>query len=88
MKLTEQDYLITIHEADLNPDAEKILEGLVAEHFAMIRHMKETPLYDILEYEQRLIEPMRILVYDNEKLKKEVNKLRKQLGKIEKYKEA
>ena len=88
MKLPEQDYLVTIHEADLNPDSAKKLKALVEEHFAMIDHMKRTPLYDILEYEQRLIEPMRILVYDNEKLKKEVNKLRKQLGKIEKYKEA
>ena len=87
MKLTEQDYLATIHEANLNPDAEKILEGLVAKHFDMIRHMKETPLYDIFQYEQRLVEPMKILAYDNERLKKEVNKLRKQLGKIEKYKE-
>lgn len=87
MKLTEQDYLVTIHEAELNPNVEKILENLVAEHFAMLRHMKETPLYDIFEYEKRLVEPMKILAYDNENLKKEVNKLRKQLGKIEKYKE-
>ena len=87
MKLTEQDYLVTIREADLNPSTEKILENLVAEHFAMLRHMKETPLYDIFEYEKRLVEPMKILAYDNEKLKKEINTLRKQLGKIAKYKE-
>ena len=51
--------------------------------------MKETSLYDVYMYEERImknsIEPMEILAYDNEKLKKEVNELRKQLGLSKKY---
>ena len=56
-------------------------------HFAMINHMKKTSLYDVFEYEEKLVEPMEILVYDNEKLKKEVNDLRKQLGLSKKYRD-
>ena len=57
----------------------------------MMEHMKKTSLYDVYQYEERVtrntVEPMRVLAYDNQRLKKEVNKLRKQLGLIEKYKE-
>ena len=86
-----QNCLYTIQDANSNPDAAKLLESLVKKHFALLGHLAETSLYDVLEYEKRFanscIEPMRILAWDNEKLKKEVNKLRRELGKIEKYKE-
>ena len=52
----------------------------------MIEHLKETSLYGVLEYESKLVQPMEILVYENEKLRKEVNDLRKQLGLSKKYK--
>lgn len=91
MKATEQECLDAIDRVHYDSDAEKLLKMLVKEHFSMIAHMKETSLYDVYEYEDRLakncIEPMRMLAFDNERLKKEVNKLRRQLGKIEKYKE-
>ena len=91
MLASKQDCLDAIQTAHCNPESAKMLETLVGEYFSLIEHMKETSLYDVLEYEKRFansyIEPMRIMAFDNERLKKEVNKLRRQLGKIEKYKE-
>ena len=49
--------------------------------------MKKISLWDVFEYEKRLLDPMSILAHENQSLKKEVNDLRKQLGKIPKYKE-
>lgn len=68
----------------------KALHELVNKHFDMLEHLEETSLLDVLEYEKRankaLIEPLRILTFENESLKKEVNKLRKEKNKSEKYK--
>lgn len=87
MKTYENDYITALIKAYVDPESFKMVESLIKEHFAMIRHMKETSLYDIYEYEKRLTQPMEILVYDNEKLKREVNDLRKQLGLGKKYKD-
>ena len=80
MKVYESDYMIALAKVHNDAEAYQMIESLIKNHFAMIEHMKKTSLYDIFEYEKRLVEPMEILVYDNEKLKKEVNKLRQQLG--------
>lgn len=91
MTLDKDDYLMALAKAHDDPDSYKRVESLVEKHFELMRHLNETSLYDVLEYEKRItngtIEPMKILVYDNERLKKEVNKLRRELGKTQKYKE-
>lgn len=91
MKATKQDCLDALLDAHYNPHSMKLLTELIGEHFSLIEHMKETSLFDVLEYEKKFaatcVEPMRILALDNERLKKEINKLRRKLGKIEKYKE-
>ncbi len=91
MKATKQEYLDALLDAHYNPYSMKLLTELIGEYFALIEHMKETSLFDVLEYEKKFaatcVEPMKILAWDNEKLKKDVNKLRRKLGKDEKYKE-
>lgn len=87
MKAYENDYVIALEKAHEDAESFKMIESLIKEHFAMIRHMKETSLYDVYMYEERLVQPIEILAYDNEKLKKEVNDLRKQLGLGKKYKD-
>lgn len=87
MKAYKDDYMIALSKAHEDTKAFQMVESLINNHFAMINHMKKTSLYDVFEYEEKLVEPMEILVYDNEKLKKEVNDLRKQLGLIKKYKD-
>lgn len=91
MIASKDDCLMALAKAHKDPDSSKLVEALIEEYFAMMRHLKETSLYDVLEYEERFVktslEPMRILEHDNERLKKEVNALRRELGKIEKYKE-
>ena len=87
MKVYENDYIIALEKVHEDAEAFKLIESLIKEHFAMIRHMKETSLYDVYMYEERLVQPIEILAYDNAKLKKEVNDLRKQLGLIKKYKD-
>lgn len=51
--------------------------------------MKETSLWDVYNYETEylnsLIEPTRILSFENKQLKKEVNELRKKLRLVKKY---
>lgn len=58
----------------------------LTEYFGMIRHLKKTPLWDIFEYEKKLEQPLDLLVYENNHLKEEINKLHKRLGIKEKYK--
>lgn len=91
MSVDKDDYLMALAKVHKDPDAYILIESLINEHCTLMKHLKETSLYDVLEYERRItngtLEPMRIIAYDNERLKKEVNKLRRQLGKIEKYKE-
>lgn len=87
---TEKEYLDAIRLAPYDSASVKLLESLVKRHFRMIQHMKETSLWDIYEYENRVassaLEPMQYLAFENERMKKEINKLRKQLGMCEKYK--
>ena len=91
MILDKDDYLIALAKAHDDPESYQIVESLIEKYFELMKHLKETSLHDVLEYEKRItngtIEPMKILVYDNERLKKEVNKLRRELGKTQKYKE-
>lgn len=87
MKACEGDYMIALAKAHEDEKAYQMVESFIKKHFAMIEHMKKTSLYDVYEYESRLAQPIEILAYDNEKLKKEVNDLRKQLGLGKKYKD-
>jgi regulator of replication initiation timing len=87
MTINRDDYLLALTKAHEDPEAYRLIESLIDEHFTMIEHMKRTRLFDVYVYEKQLAQPLEILVYDNEKLKKEVNKLRQQLGKIQKYKD-
>lgn len=84
------DYLVALDNAHIDPDSRKIIEELINEHLGMIKHMEHTSLWDVYEYEElltkRLLEPLDYAHFDNKRLKKEVNKLRLQLGMIEKYK--
>ena len=86
---SQMNYLIALDNANVDPNSRKIIVGLIDKHFRMIRHMKETSLWDIYEYENRVassaLEPMQYLAFENNQMKKEINKLRKQLGMIEKY---
>lgn len=91
MKTDKIDYMMALAKAYKDEEAYHMIESLINDHFAMLEHMEKTSLYDVYMYEEKItkntLEPMEILVYENEKLKKEVNELRRQLGKIEKYKE-
>ena len=88
--LTKHDYLIALDNTDKDPESRKIIEKLIYEHIGMIRHMKATSLWDVYEYEdlltKKLVEPMQMVTYDNKKMRKEINELRKKLGMCEKYK--
>ena len=91
MEPTKNDYLRALHDVPYDPEARKMLEDLIDEHLKMLNHMKKTSLWNVYQYEEQLTKyttnSLEILMYDNEKLKKEVNTLRKQLGLVEKYKE-
>lgn len=91
MKRTKNEYIAALQELHGNHESKAFLSGLIEKHFTLIEHMKMTSLFDVLVYEERVtkacMEPMSILKFENERLKKEVNKLRKQLGLIEKYRE-
>lgn len=88
-KLYEDDYINALKKAHEDESAFQIIETFIKNHFALIEHMKETSLYDVYMYEERItknsVEPMEIIVYENEKLKKEVNFLREQLKLCKKY---
>lgn len=81
------EYLDALDKVHEDSESRKIIEDLIGRHISMIKHMKETPLWDIYEYERKLVEPMRMFVLENQDLKKEINQLRKKLGMCEKYKE-
>lgn len=90
MEFEKEKYLHALRTSYKNAESYNMVESLIDSYFLMIRHMKETSLFDVLKYEERVtnasLEPMRILAYENEDLKREVNKLRKELGLCEKYK--
>lgn len=84
---TWSEYIDALDKASEDPECRKVIEELIGAYIGLIAHMKDTPLWDIYEYERKLVEPMKIFAYENNKLKKEVNELRRKLGMIEKYKE-
>lgn len=81
------EYLDALDKSNEDPESRKIIEDLIYGHLDMVKHMKNTPLWDIFMYEKRLLEPVKIIASDNADLKKEINQLRKKLGMCEKYKE-
>lgn len=66
-----------------------LLKQSVEDYTRLIKHMKKTSLWDVYNYETEylnsLIEPTRILSFENKQLKKEVNELRKKLRLVKKY---
>ena len=88
-QLTKDECLMALAKAYQKKDEESyhLVWKVILEHFSMLEHMRETSLYDVFEYEKRLAGPLEIFAYENARLKKEVNQLRRELGKIEKYKE-
>lgn len=90
MKYTQFDCFKALNKISEDAGARNIIETLINDHFAMIDHMKKTSLYDVYMYEQRVTkgmsDPMRILAFENNEMKKEINSLRKKLGMCEKYK--
>ena len=76
----------TIHEDDrLAVDCKKIVKDVLEDYFNMEGRLKNTRLWDVLEYEHKLEAPISILTLDNERLKRENNKLLKKLKQEEKY---
>ena len=90
IKANKQECLDALLEVHEKKESYELIETLIHDYFAMIDHMKTTSLYDVFMYEETVVkgslEPLKILTFENENLKKEVNKLRKQLGLSEKFK--
>lgn len=89
MKLEQYEVeaiLEKLHGSKSDIDA---IQDLIDAYFGLLKRLKETSLYDVLVYEDNLTKTTtafsKIMVEENYELKKEVNKLRKQLNKIEKY---
>ena len=61
------------------------LKSLIDDYFSIVDHLKQTSLWDVLTYEDRLESPLRLLEADNERLKKENNNLLRKLKQVEKY---
>lgn len=91
MTFDKDDCLMALAKVHTDVESYRMVETVIKKYFSMLDHMKKTSLYDVFEYEKRItkavVEPMDILTYENEKLKKEINKLRRKLNMIEKYKE-
>lgn len=89
--ISKEEYLDALSKVNEDTEAFHMIKALINKYFLMVEHMKETSLYEVYTYEERVteafIEPMKIIASENEELKKEVNKLRKQLGLKKKYKE-
>ena len=89
IKATRSECLDALSKVHKDADSFQMIKDLIYDYFSIIDHMKETSLYDVYTYEERFTKInttiTEMLIFDNEKLKKEVNKLRKQLGLAEKY---
>ena len=89
IKATCSECLDALSKVHKDADSFQMIKDLIYDYFSIIDHMKETSLYDVYTYEERFTKInttiTEMLIFDNEKLKKEVNKLRKQLGLAEKY---
>lgn len=66
-----------------------VIERLIKDYYNMIEHLKSTKLYDVILFEESSIKYIKDstseLYYENEKLKKEINELRKKNGLCKKY---
>ena len=89
IKMTRSECLDALSKVHKDTDSFQLIKDLIYDYFSIIDHMKETSLYDVYTYEECFTKInttlTEMLIFDNEKLKKEVNKLRKQLGLNEKY---
>ena len=89
IKMTRSECLDALSKVHKDTDSFQLIKDLIYDYFSIIDHMKETSLYDVYTYEERFTKInttlTEMLIFDNEKLKKEVNKLRKRLGLKEKY---
>ena len=87
----EREYKDILMKLDGESNDKDAIEELISNYFKMIRHMKETSLYDVYMYESNITKGIKTMIQilsdQNSELKKEVNKLRKKLGLKEKYKE-
>lgn len=87
----ERKYKDILMRLDGESNDKDAIEELISNYFKMIRHMKETSLYDVYMYESNITKgittTIQILSDQNSELKSEVNKLRKKLELKEKYKE-
>lgn len=93
IKATEKecmDALIAVRDDPHAPSEFVLIESLIKDYFRMFDHMKATSLYDVYTYEREvakaLFDPMEMYAFDNARLKKEVNQLRRKLNMVEKYK--
>lgn len=76
-----------VRETDrLGSSCKQILKQVLDDYFGLYERLKETSLWDVLEYEAKLETPIHILTLDNERLKKENNRLLRKLGLPKKYK--
>ena len=77
-----------IQETDnLGVSCKQEVRDALDDYFNLIARLKNTPLWDVLQYEKKLEAPISILTADNERLREEVNELLEKLGKTEKYRE-
>lgn len=77
-----------IQETDnLGMSCKQDVRDALDDYFNLIARLKNTPLWDVLQYEKKLEAPISILTADNERLREEVNELLEKLGKTEKYRE-
>ena len=75
-----------IHDTDnLGTSCAQEVREVLDDYFALVKHLKNTPLWDVLTYEDELESPIRILAAENQRLKEENNELLMKLGKTEKY---
>ena len=77
-----------IQETDnLGVSCKQEVRDALDDYFNLIARLKNTPLWDVLQYEKKLEAPISILTADNERLREEINELLEKLGKTEKYRE-
>ena len=77
-----------IQETDnLGVSCKQEVRDALDDYFNLIARLKNTPLWDVLQYEKKLEAPISKLTADNERQREEINELLEKLGKTEKYRE-